>query len=75
MDAGKADDLGALHVKLWQGGGQRHGFGEAMFGQAARLGRFQRRVQDIGARRGNGGVAQPLPFTRGEQVVIVLGVA
>jgi hypothetical protein len=43
-----------------------------MFGQAPGIGGFQGRVQDIGARRGCGGVAQALAFPFGEEVVFIL---
>jgi len=75
MDAGQAHHFRALNIKLWQGSGKRHGLGQPMFGQAARLRGFQRRVQHIGAGRGSGGIAQALPLTRGEQIVLVLAVA
>ncbi len=75
MDASKADDLGALHVKLRQGGGQRHGFSQPVFGQAAGFRGFQCRVQDIGARRRCRRVAQALAIAGGENVVVVVVVA
>lgn len=46
-----------------------------MFRQAAGTGGFQRRVQDIGARRLRGSVALALALTFGNEVVVVLGVA
>ena len=75
MDARQADDFGALHVKLRQGGGQRHRLGQPVFGQAAGFRGFQRRVQDIGARRRCRRVAQALAIAGGENVVVVVVVA
>jgi hypothetical protein len=46
-----------------------------MFRQAARAGRFQRRMQDIGARDSRSRVAQALALARVEKVVLVLGIA
>jgi hypothetical protein len=75
VDAGQADDLGALHVKFGQGGGEGNRLGKPVFRQAARAGRFQRRMQDIGARGSRSRVAQALALARVEKVVLVLGVA
>jgi hypothetical protein len=75
MDAGKAHDFGALHVKFRQGGRKGNGFGKPVFGQAAGGFRFQRRVQHIGARGRSSRVAQALTFARAKKVVFVLNLA
>jgi len=75
MDAGKAHDFGALHVKFRQGTRKGNGFGKPVFGQAAGPGGFQRRVQHIGARGGCRGVAQALARPVRQEIVIFLGVA
>ena len=75
VDAGQADNFGALHVKFGQGGGKGNRLGKPVFGQAARAGGFQRRMQDIGARGSHGGIAQALALARAEKIVLVLGIA
>jgi hypothetical protein len=44
-----------------------------MFGQPTGIGRFQRRVQDIGACRRGCGVAQALTRPFGQRIVVNLG--
>ena len=72
-DLGQADDLSPPNLKLGQGGGKRDRLGQPVFGQAAGVGRLQRGMQDIGARRCCGGVAQALTLALGEEVVVILG--
>jgi hypothetical protein len=61
-----------LHVKLGQSGSKGHGLGKSVFGQAARMGRFQRRMQDIGPRRRRSRVTQALARPVRQEIVIVL---
>jgi hypothetical protein len=75
MGAGETHDLGPPDVEFRQGSGKGDGLGQPVFGQAAGAGGFQRGVQDIGARRLRGGVAQALALSLGIEVVVVLGVA
>ncbi len=72
MGARQAHDLGPADVEFRQGRGQGHGLGQAVFGQAAGIGRPKRRVQHPGARRLGRGVTQALPLTRKQQVGVVL---
>ena len=73
MDALKPQHFAAPHVKFGQGCGKGHGFGQAMFGHTAGAGGFQRRVQDVSARRARSRVAQALACPFGQEAVIVLG--
>jgi hypothetical protein len=72
MDPGQAHDFGAAHIEFRQGGGEGDSLGQPMFGQAAGGFRLEGRVQDIGARGRSRSVAEALPLTRGEKIVIVL---
>jgi hypothetical protein len=75
MDPRQAHNLGPPDIEFGQRCGKGNGFGKPMFGQPPRRGGLPRRMQNPGARGLCHSVTQPLPFARGDEIGIVIGVA